>query len=100
MGFDAADGLGGAPGGHPVRDLDVAFDPAGVADYSQWENDATMVTVLGVPVLVASLDDIIRSDGHARTTTSADEAFAQAVNSCSVLRVSPPVPTPTGRLRR
>ncbi len=42
-------------------DLDIAFDPAGVADYSQWEADATMVTVLGVPVRVASLDDIIRS---------------------------------------
>lgn len=42
-------------------DLDIAFDPAGVADYSQWENDATLVTVLGVPVQVASLDDIIRS---------------------------------------
>ncbi len=42
-------------------DLDIAFDPAGVADYSQWEADATTVTVLGVPVQVASLDDIIRS---------------------------------------
>jgi hypothetical protein len=42
-------------------DLDIAFDPAGVPDYSQWENDATLVTVLGVPVQVASLDDIIRS---------------------------------------
>src|SRR5215472_3142697 len=37
-------------------DLDIAFDPAGVADYSQWENGATLVTVLGVPVQVASLD--------------------------------------------
>lgn len=42
-------------------DLDIAFDPAGVADYSQWEKDATLVTVLGVPVRVASLTDIIRS---------------------------------------
>jgi hypothetical protein len=42
-------------------DLDIAFDPAGGADYSQWENDATLITVLGVPVRVASLDDIIRS---------------------------------------
>ncbi len=42
-------------------DLDIAFDPAGVPDYSQWEIDATPVTVLGVPVQVASLDDIIRS---------------------------------------
>jgi len=43
-------------------DLDIAFDPAGIADYSQWEADATLVTVLGVPVQVASLDDIIRSE--------------------------------------
>ena len=42
-------------------DLDIAFDPAGGADYSQWEADATMVTVLGVPVRVASLDDVIQS---------------------------------------
>ena len=42
-------------------DLDIAFEPAGVADYSQWEKDATLVTVLGVPVQIASLDDIIRS---------------------------------------
>ncbi len=42
-------------------DLDIVFDPAGIASYSQWEADATLVTVLGVPVQVASLDDIIRS---------------------------------------
>jgi hypothetical protein len=42
-------------------DLDVAFYPAGVGDYSQWEAEAASVTVLGVPVQVASLDDIIRS---------------------------------------
>jgi hypothetical protein len=42
-------------------DLDIAFDPAGIPDYPQWEADATLVTVLGVPVHVASLDDIIRS---------------------------------------
>ncbi len=42
-------------------DLDVAFDPAGISDYSQWEAGAASVTVLGVPVQVASLDDIIRS---------------------------------------
>jgi hypothetical protein len=42
-------------------DLDIAFDPAGIAGYPQWEADATLVTVLGVPVQVASLDDIIRS---------------------------------------
>jgi hypothetical protein len=44
-----------------LGELDIAFDTAGVTDYSQWENDATLVTVLGVPVQVASLDDIIRS---------------------------------------
>jgi hypothetical protein len=42
-------------------DLDIAFDPAGVADYSRWEAGADSVTVLGVPVRVASLDDVIRS---------------------------------------
>jgi hypothetical protein len=42
-------------------DLDVAFDPAGVGGYSRWEAGAASVTVLGVPVQVASLDDIIRS---------------------------------------
>ena len=42
-------------------DLDIAFEPAGVTDYSQWQTHATLVTVLGVPVEVASLDDIIRS---------------------------------------
>ncbi|MGH3273882.1 MAG: hypothetical protein ACRDNZ_06085 [Streptosporangiaceae bacterium] len=42
-------------------DLDVAFHPAGPGDYSQWETGASSVTVLGVPVQVASLDDIIRS---------------------------------------
>ena len=42
-------------------DLDIAFDPAGIADYSQWEADAVLVTVLGVPVQVAALDDIIQS---------------------------------------
>jgi hypothetical protein len=30
-------------------DLDVAFEPAGITDYSQWQTDATLVTVLGVP---------------------------------------------------
>jgi hypothetical protein len=42
-------------------DLDIAFDPAGIRDYSEWEAGATLVTVMGVPVRVASLDDIIRS---------------------------------------
>ena len=42
-------------------DLDIAFDPAGIGDYSKWEAGATLVTVMGVPVRVASLDDIIRS---------------------------------------
>jgi hypothetical protein len=42
-------------------DLDIAFDPAGVGDYSRWEAGADSITVLGVPVRVAALDDIIRS---------------------------------------
>ncbi len=42
-------------------DLDVAFDSAGVSGYAEWEAGATSVTVLGIPLLVASLDDIIRS---------------------------------------
>lgn len=44
-----------------LGDLDIAFSPAGVGNYSQWEAKATSVTVLGVAVKVASLDDIIRS---------------------------------------
>jgi hypothetical protein len=44
-----------------LGDLDIAFDPPGVGDYSQWEAGSALVTVLGVPVRVASLDDIIRS---------------------------------------
>lgn len=42
-------------------DLDIAFDPAGIGDYSQWEAGSASIRVLGVPVRVASLDDIIRS---------------------------------------
>lgn len=42
-------------------DLDIAFHPAGASDYSDWEAEADAVTVLGVPVQVASLADIIRS---------------------------------------
>ena len=44
-----------------LGDLDIALSPAGVGDYSQWEAKAASVTVLGVPVKVASLDDVIRS---------------------------------------
>lgn len=42
-------------------DLDVALDPAGVDSYRQWEAGSISVNVLGVPVQVASLDDIIQS---------------------------------------
>lgn len=42
-------------------DLDVALDPAGVGSYRQWEAGSISVNVLGVPVQVASLDDIIQS---------------------------------------
>jgi hypothetical protein len=44
-----------------LGDLDVAFDPAGVGGYAEWVPDADSVTVLGVPVQIASLADIIRS---------------------------------------
>jgi hypothetical protein len=44
-----------------LGDLDVALDPAGVGGYAHWEANADSVTVLGIPVQVGSLDDIIRS---------------------------------------
>jgi hypothetical protein len=46
-------------------DLDVALDPAGGRDYAHWEAGAASITVLGVPVRVASLDDIIESKAAA-----------------------------------
>lgn len=42
-------------------DLDIAMHPAGGATFAKWNADATDLVVLGVPVRVASLDEIIRS---------------------------------------
>ena len=44
-----------------LGDLDIALEPAGADGYAQWEADAASVTVLGIPVQVASLESIIRS---------------------------------------
>ena len=48
-------------------DLDIAFEPAGITDYSQWQAHATLVTVLGVPVQVASLDVTVPAESPAAT---------------------------------
>jgi len=42
-------------------DLDVALHPAGIATFADWDAHAINLVVLGVPVRVARLDDIIRS---------------------------------------
>lgn len=42
-------------------DLDIAMHPAGVATFSEWNSGAIDLVVLGVPVRVAGLDEIIRS---------------------------------------
>ncbi len=42
-------------------DLDIAMRPAGLSTFSEWDGQATDVVVLGVPVRVAALDDIIQS---------------------------------------
>ena len=42
-------------------DLDLTFSPAGIDDYESLKRAATEFDVEGAPVLVASLDDIIRS---------------------------------------
>lgn len=42
-------------------DLDVGFRPAGIGDYDELRSNAVEFDVDGVPVRVASLDDIIRS---------------------------------------
>ncbi|MPY89354.1 MAG: hypothetical protein GEU99_15685 [Luteitalea sp.] len=42
-------------------DLDVALHPAGVGTFVEWDANATDLVVLGVPVRVAALDDIVRS---------------------------------------
>ncbi len=42
-------------------DLDIAMHPAGVATFAEWNAHATDLVVLGVPVRVARLDEIVRS---------------------------------------
>lgn len=42
-------------------DLDVAMHPAGVGTFAEWNAHAVDLVVLGVPVRVARLDEIIRS---------------------------------------
>lgn len=42
-------------------DLDVAMHPAGAPTFEEWNRHAIDLVVLGVPIRVASLDDIIRS---------------------------------------
>jgi hypothetical protein len=43
----------------PLGELDILFEPAGTGGYADLRRDAQEVT-LGVPVLVASLNDVIR----------------------------------------
>jgi hypothetical protein len=42
-------------------DLDIALHPSGVDTFAEWNAHAKDLIVLGVPVRVASLDDIVRS---------------------------------------
>jgi hypothetical protein len=42
-------------------DLDIAMHPAGVETFAEWNAHATDLVVLGVPLRVASLDEIVRS---------------------------------------
>jgi hypothetical protein len=42
-------------------ELDIAMHPDGVATFAEWNTGAIDLVVLGVPVRVASLDEIIRS---------------------------------------
>lgn len=42
-------------------DLDIALHAAGVATFAEWDANATDLVVLGVPIRVARLDDIVRS---------------------------------------
>lgn len=42
-------------------DLDIAMHPAGIANFADWDAHAIDLVVLGVPVRVARLDEIIRS---------------------------------------
>lgn len=42
-------------------DLDIALHPAGITTFADWDAHAIDLVVLGVPVRVARLDEIIRS---------------------------------------
>lgn len=42
-------------------DLDLSFEPAGTTGYADLVEDAVHIEVLGIPVVIASLRDIIRS---------------------------------------
>ena len=42
-------------------DLDIGFRPAGLDDYAELRRSAVQFDIEGVPVWVASLDDVIRS---------------------------------------
>ena len=42
-------------------DLDVVMTPAGSSGYDDLRRDAVAISISGVPILVASLADVIRS---------------------------------------
>lgn len=42
-------------------DVDIATQPTGIPRYEDWAAKATEITILGVPVPVADLDDIVTS---------------------------------------
>jgi len=42
-------------------DLDISFRPSGTQGYDDLRRDAVEVTLRGIPVLLASLQDIVRS---------------------------------------
>lgn len=45
----------------PHGDLDISFVPTGTRGYEDLRRDAGEVTIQGVPILVASLADVVRS---------------------------------------
>jgi hypothetical protein len=42
-------------------DLDIAMHPSGIDTFAEWDAHAIDLIVLGIPVRVAGLDDIVRS---------------------------------------
>jgi hypothetical protein len=42
-------------------DLDIAFQPAGVGDFAQWQAGAEDITIIDLPIRVAALEDVVRS---------------------------------------